>query len=166
MSIRVIYDHGRALTRQDTEKQRLLQAVQAAALVQAALVYCRIGLTIHLRVTAAAGRRVPVTGFRVTVDRCAKPAIVLLLRGRLAGSWQARVSRRRPWVRLRRTFRLLTAVAVPQLCAGVTAFGVRSAGMPAPLPGYLALSVRKPTFSADFRSFGACRKNPAAVHRR
>ena len=35
MSIRVIYDHGRALTRQDTEKQRLLQAVQAAALVQA-----------------------------------------------------------------------------------------------------------------------------------
>ena len=37
MSIRVIYDHGRALTRQDAEKKRLLQAVQTAALVQAAL---------------------------------------------------------------------------------------------------------------------------------
>ena len=115
---------------QDTEKQRLLQAVQAAALVQAALVHRGAGLTIHLDETAAAGIRVPVTGFHLPVDRRAKPAIVLLLRGRFAGSWPARVSRRRPWVRLRRTFGLLTAVAMPRLCAGVTALGVRSAGMP------------------------------------
>ena len=130
MSIRVINHHRWPLTGQDTEKQRLLQAIQTAALVQAALVYCRIGLTIHLRVTAAAGIRVPVTGFPLPVDRRAKPPVVLLLRGRFAGSWPARVSRRRPWVRLRRTFGLLTAVAMPRLCAGVTAFGVRSAGMP------------------------------------
>ena len=130
MSIRVIYDHGRPLTRQDTEKQRLLQAVQAAALVQAALVHRGAGLTIHLDETAAAGRRVPVTGFRLSVDRRAKTAIVLLLRGRFAGIWPARVSRRRPWVRLRRTFRLFTAVAMPRLRAGVTALGVRSTGMP------------------------------------
>ena len=61
-----------------TEKQRLLQAVQAAALVQAALVHRGAGLTIHLDVTAAAGIRVPVTGFRLPVDRRAKPAIVSL----------------------------------------------------------------------------------------
>ena len=107
LSIRVIYDHGRALTRQDTEKQRLLQAVQAAALVQAALVHRGAGLTIHLDETAAAGIRVPVTGFCLPVDRRAKPAIVLFLRGRFAGSRMARVSRWRPWVRLRRTFRLV-----------------------------------------------------------
>ena len=74
--------------------------------------------------------RVPVTGFRLPVDRCAKPLVVLRLRGRFAGSRMARVSRRRPWVRLRRTFSLFTAVAMPRLCAGMTAFGVRSAGMP------------------------------------
>ena len=130
MSIRVINHHRWPLTGQDTEKQRLLQAIQTAALVQAALVHRGAGLTIHLDETAAAGIRVPVTGSRLPVDRRAKPAIVLLLRGRFAGSWPARVSRRRPWVRLRRTFGLLTAVAMPRLCAGVTALGVRSAGMP------------------------------------
>ena len=61
-----------------TEKQRLLQPVQAAALVQAALVHRGAGLTIHLDETAAAGIRVPVTGFRLPVDRRAKPAIVSL----------------------------------------------------------------------------------------
>ena len=116
LSIRVIYDHGWPFAGQHTEKQRLLQAVQAAALVQATLVHRGAGLTIHLDETAAAGIRVPVTGFHFPVDRRAKPAVVLLLRGRLAGSWPARVSRRRPWVRLRRTFRLFTAVAMSRLC--------------------------------------------------
>ena len=84
------------LPRQDTEKQRLLQAVQAAALVQAALVHRGAGLTIHLDETEAAGIRLPVTGFRLPVDRREKPPVVLLLRGRFAGNWPARVSRRRP----------------------------------------------------------------------
>ena len=96
------------LAGQHTEKQRLLQAVQTAALVQAALVHRGTGLTIHLRVTAAAGIRVPVTGFRLPVDRRAKRPVVLRLRGRFTGSWPARVSRyaspRRtgpPWKRSR-----------------------------------------------------------------
>ena len=130
LSVRVINHHRWPLAGQDTEKQRLLQAVQTAALVQAALVHRGAGLTIHLDETAAVGMRVPVTGFRLPVDRRAKSPVVLRFRGRFAGSGPVRVSRRRPWGRLRRTFRLFTAVAVPRLCAGMTAFGVRSAGMP------------------------------------
>ena len=37
-SVRIKNDHRRGLARQDTEKQRLLQAVQVAALVQSALI--------------------------------------------------------------------------------------------------------------------------------
>ena len=71
-----------------------------------------------------------MTCFRLPVDRLAKLAIVLRLRGRFARSWPARVSCRRPWVLLRRMFSVFTAVTVPRLRTGVTALGVRSAGMP------------------------------------
>ena len=78
-AIRVINHHRRPLAGHVTEKQRLLYAVQAAALVQATLVHQRAGLTIHFHVTAAAGRGVPMTGFRLPVDQGTKPAVVLIL---------------------------------------------------------------------------------------
>ena len=59
-AIRVINHHRRPLAGHVTEKQRLLYAVQAAALIQAALVNHCAGLTIHFHVTATAGRRVPI----------------------------------------------------------------------------------------------------------
>ena len=61
-AIRVIHHHRRPLAGHVTEKQRLLYAVQAAALVQATLLHQRAGLTIHFHVTASAGRGVPMTG--------------------------------------------------------------------------------------------------------
>ena len=61
-SVSIKNDHRRLFAGQGTEKQCLLYAVQAAALVQAALVHHRAGLTIHFHVTATAGRRVPMTG--------------------------------------------------------------------------------------------------------
>ena len=130
LSIRVMYDHGRSLACQMTEKQCLLQAVQTAALVQAALVHRGAGFTIHLHNTAAAGIRVPVTGFSLPVDCRAKQLVVLLLRCRFAGCRPARLSRRRARALLRRPVGLCTAVAMPRQRAGVTAFGIRSPGCP------------------------------------
>ena len=68
-----------------TEKQRLLYAVQAAALIHAALVHHRAGLTIHFHVTATTGRGVPMTGCRLPVDPGTKPG----------GFWQNHVAMRR-----------------------------------------------------------------------
>ena len=78
-AVRVINHHRRPLAGDVTEKQRLLDAVQAAALVQAALVNHGAGLTIHFHVTAAAGRGVPMTGVRLPIDQGTKPAIVIIL---------------------------------------------------------------------------------------
>ena len=77
-AVRVINDHSRLLPGQGTEKQRLLQAVKAAALVQSPLVHRGIGSrlsTITEQVFAVRHRQFSISKRFPTVQ-CLQPETV------------------------------------------------------------------------------------------
>ena len=122
LPVRVVDHNRRTLARQRRGEQGLLDAIQAAALVQAALIHRIRGLAIDHHVTLPSRIRVGMADLTSATDRRAEDGVVLVLGGLILSLGQVKEQV------LKRVFESFSRLRIGDLVRHL--LGERSSGRP------------------------------------